>query len=87
MTSRIEEEIPGLSVRVLGPPTIEQYPEVAGQRESDQEEFWMLYRRLAKSIPGEAFARFVAAGRASIRPRSGATAEEPPWPPPFLSPR
>lgn len=40
--SRIEEFVPGLSVRVLGPPTVEDWPEMAHQRVVDKEEFWML---------------------------------------------
>jgi hypothetical protein len=57
MASRIEQVVPGLGVRVLGPPTIEQHPEVAGQREVDAEEFWMLYRGLAESVPRETYER------------------------------
>ena len=40
--------IPGLSITVLGPPTVEQAPAVAGQREDDKDEFWML--RLSASL-------------------------------------
>jgi hypothetical protein len=58
MATRIGQVIPGLSVRVLGPPTIDQHPDVAGQRETDQEEFWMLYRQLAASVPKDVFERF-----------------------------
>jgi hypothetical protein len=63
MASKIGQIVPGLTVRVLGPPTIDQHPEVAGQRESDQEEFWMLYRQLAESVPQEVFHRFAARSR------------------------
>jgi beta-lactamase superfamily II metal-dependent hydrolase len=62
------EIVPGLSVRVLGPPTIDQHPEVAGQRETDHEEFWMLYRRLVDSVPREVFHRLAV--------RSERTAED-----------
>ncbi len=60
MPTRIGEIVPGLGVRVLGPPTIDQHPEVAGQRETDQEEFWMLYRQLAESVPQETFRRMAS---------------------------
>jgi beta-lactamase superfamily II metal-dependent hydrolase len=63
MPTRIGEVIPGLSVRVLGPPTIDQHPDVAGQRETDQEEFWMLYWQLAASVPEDVFERFAEPGR------------------------
>jgi hypothetical protein len=42
--SGIEELVPGVRVRVLGPPTLEQWPEVAGQREDDPE-YWIQHRR------------------------------------------
>jgi beta-lactamase superfamily II metal-dependent hydrolase len=45
-SSGIEDLVPGIRVQVLGPPTLEQHPEMAKQRESDKDEFWMLYRRL-----------------------------------------
>lgn len=60
MPTRIEQLIPGVKVQVLGPPTIEQHPEVAGQRETDAEEFWMLYRALVGSVAPEAFQRLVS---------------------------
>lgn len=41
--SGIEELIPGVGVSVLGPPTVEQWPEVAGQREDDPE-YWIRQR-------------------------------------------
>jgi hypothetical protein len=39
--SGIEEHIPGIRVRVLGPPTLEQLPGIAGQRANDPDEFWL----------------------------------------------
>ncbi len=42
---RIAEFVPGVRVRVLGPPTVEQWPEVAGQR-ADDPEFWIRHRSL-----------------------------------------
>jgi beta-lactamase superfamily II metal-dependent hydrolase len=44
--SGIEDIVPGIGVEVLGPPTLEQHPEMAKQRESDKDEFWMLYKKL-----------------------------------------
>jgi hypothetical protein len=41
--SRIEEVIPGLRVKVLGPPTIEQHSAILTMKDSDPKEFWMLY--------------------------------------------
>jgi len=49
--SRIGKIVPGLTVHVLGPPTIEQHSEVATQRQDDPDEFWMLYRQLADQLP------------------------------------
>ncbi|MBA3585479.1 MAG: MBL fold metallo-hydrolase [Gemmatimonadetes bacterium] len=54
--SGIEELIPGVGVKVLGPPTVEQWPEVAGQRQDDPE-YWIgqrgvLGRLLAASQTG-----------------------------------
>jgi hypothetical protein len=43
--------VPGVTVRVLGPPTIEQHKEVSSQRETDPGEFWMLYKRLVDELP------------------------------------
>jgi hypothetical protein len=40
--------IPGLTVTVLGPPTVDQSPAVATQRQDDPDEFWML--RLGASL-------------------------------------
>ena len=38
--SRLAEIIPGITVRVLGPPTIDQWPEMLDQKASDPE-YWM----------------------------------------------
>jgi hypothetical protein len=50
MPSGIEEVVPGLSVRVLGPPTVDQHEEVATQRERDADEFWMIYQGLVRGL-------------------------------------
>jgi hypothetical protein len=42
--SGLEEVVPGLKVKVLGPPTIEQHSAVRTMTDSDPE-FWMLYAR------------------------------------------
>lgn len=34
--------LPGINLRFLGPPTLEQYAEIKKQRSSDKNEFWML---------------------------------------------
>lgn len=38
--SKLEKLLPGVKVRVLGPPTIEQYPDIRKQRSRDPSEFW-----------------------------------------------
>jgi hypothetical protein len=49
--SRIEEFVPGISVRVLGPPTARDAPEMTSQRASDPE-YWMAQlRALAGDAP------------------------------------
>jgi hypothetical protein len=45
---QIQDIIPGVKVRVLGPPTLEQHDQVRSQRAKDPNEFWMLYRRLVR---------------------------------------
>jgi hypothetical protein len=42
MRSGLEDLLPGVSVRVLGPPTMSQWPAVRRQRSRDDEEFWHL---------------------------------------------
>lgn len=46
--SKIEQIVPGLGVEVLGPPTVDQHPEIANERARDPE-YWMLYRGLVSS--------------------------------------
>ena len=43
---QIADFVPGIKVRVLGPPTVEQWPEVTGQRENDPDEYWLSQNRL-----------------------------------------
>jgi hypothetical protein len=38
----LEEILPGINIRIIGPPTIDQYNEIFTQREKDKDEFWML---------------------------------------------
>jgi len=40
MSSEIAERIPGIGVRVLGPPTIAQHKAITKQRANDPDEFW-----------------------------------------------
>jgi hypothetical protein len=63
MSTRLEEILPGVRVTVLGPPTIEQHPDVASERSTDPEEFWMLYRRLVGSMPEATVATLAEAAR------------------------
>lgn len=41
MQSKIADHIPGIEVRVLGPPTIKQHGEITHARASDPDEFWL----------------------------------------------
>lgn len=56
--SGIEDVCPGVKVDVLGPPTVDQWAEVAQQREADKE-YWMLYRRMLSGRLGADVARAV----------------------------
>jgi hypothetical protein len=40
--------LPGVTCDVIGPPTIEQYPEVQRQRENDKAEFWLSQASLGR---------------------------------------
>ena len=70
--SGIEPLIPGIRVRVLGPPTLEQWPQVASQRKDDPE-YWVNLRRLLSQSP---------ASSATADAASGATSELPVTPDP-----
>jgi hypothetical protein len=37
--------MPGVKVRVLGPPTVDQWPSIGSQRHKDEDEFWHLRQR------------------------------------------
>lgn len=50
MSSAIESIIPGIRARVLGPPTVDQHEAVMSQRESDPDEFWMIYNKLLGNL-------------------------------------
>ena len=51
--SGIEALVPGVSVKVLGPPTVDQHARVATQRSRDKDEFWMIYHGLVNDMPSE----------------------------------
>jgi beta-lactamase superfamily II metal-dependent hydrolase len=55
LPSGIEAIIPGVTVHVLGPPTVDQHPAVATQRSRDPDEFWMLYQGLARGLSPDEF--------------------------------
>ena len=42
----LSQIIPGVKVRVLGPPTLEQHGAIIKQRSRDEDEFWMLHSML-----------------------------------------
>jgi hypothetical protein len=49
--SKIERFVPGITVRVLGPPTVDQVPALTRQR-ADDPEYWLAqYARLDHSVP------------------------------------
>lgn len=50
LPSGIEEFIPGIGVKVLGPPTADQHPDVLTQRQTDANEFWMIYSGIVNSL-------------------------------------
>ena len=50
LTSGIEEVVPGIGVKVLGPPTIDQHPGVLTQRRGDASEFWMIYSGILQRL-------------------------------------
>jgi hypothetical protein len=47
--SGIEGFVPGISVNVLGPPTLEQHPDIARQSSEDPE-YWMFFQRMLDDV-------------------------------------
>lgn len=47
----LSQVLPGVSVKILGPPTLEQHHEIIKQRSRDDDEFWMLHS-IAKNFWG-----------------------------------
>jgi len=47
----LEDYIPGVSCDVLGPPRIEQWPDIVRQRYNDADEFWLASRQLTADAP------------------------------------
>jgi hypothetical protein len=70
--SGLEELLPGVTTTVLGPPTIEQWPQVTGEREDDPE-YWLRQRGLlarmlsASDAPSEA-ARVAGEAETAVAP-------------------
>ncbi|HBY24860.1 MAG TPA: hypothetical protein DEG88_16785 [Propionibacteriaceae bacterium] len=62
----IAETVPGLTVTVLGPPTVEQDPRVARQRDEDKGEFWRL--RLGASLDAAAGNPKLSGGEVDLGP-------------------
>jgi hypothetical protein len=54
MATRMEQVVPGIRVRVLGPPTIADAPEMVRARANDPE-YWLAYRRQLASAPEAVF--------------------------------
>jgi hypothetical protein len=51
LPSGIEAVVPGITVRVIGPPTVDEHPQVTHQRSRDPNEFWMIYQGLVDGLP------------------------------------
>ena len=65
----LEKLLPGVKVRVLGPPTPKQYPEVEKQRSKDNAEFWHILGATAHRLTAaHAAAPFAARFAAKSRP-------------------
>lgn len=64
----LEKELPGVHIKVLGPPTLEQNGAIAKQRSSDAAEFWQLRGATAAQHVAGAKSPFAARYRASNRP-------------------
>jgi hypothetical protein len=71
MPSGIESVVPGVKVRVLGPPTVDQHPGVATQRSRDKDEFWMIYRGLVGQLSGRDLGSDAEADDAANEPPDG----------------
>lgn len=70
--------LPGVKTRVLGPPTVEQYPAIQKQRSSDDAEFWHFRSRAATTASAVAGGRGpFAAG--SVFARQGKLPRESRW--------
>lgn len=65
--TRIPKFVPGITVRVLGPPTVEQEPDVVRQRSND-DEFWLTQQALLKggARPLDALVEATAAEDAAV---------------------
>jgi hypothetical protein len=48
--SGLESVLPGVSVTVLGPPTLDQSDEIRKERANDEAEFWMLQKQAVASL-------------------------------------
>lgn len=73
--SGLERRLPGVDVRVLGPPTLVQSDAIRRQRSRDADEFWQLQAAAAASLAREA-----DTGRPKkVFPRAEAFKTRPPW--------
>ena len=64
--THLEKLLPGVKVHVLGPPTPDQYPDVAKQRSKDASEFWHIMGVSSASLSGAAFTPFPDASVDSV---------------------
>lgn len=65
--SGLTKFLPGVKVHVLGPPTVQQYPEIASDYADESDEYW-LHR--AKLLRGFAERGVAGAGRGKLFPRA-----------------
>jgi hypothetical protein len=76
MPSGIEEIVPGIGVKVLGPPTVDQHPSIRTQRQRDANEFWMIYSGIINSLREDDLLAGAKSRSGGDRPSSGADHEE-----------
>jgi ribonuclease BN (tRNA processing enzyme) len=66
--SRLEKVLPGVTVTVLGPPTLEQTDTIRQQRAKDEAEFWHFQAAAGKSFTAASRSPFAAKYRYGQRP-------------------
>jgi hypothetical protein len=65
----LDQLIPGVSFRVIGPPTVEQHATIG--REGPEEEYWLWRSPLLSAVDGPSAAPSRGRAPAAVRPRAG----------------